>query len=75
MISLLSNISPNYAQKQDTGNPLHIPKPFLNYGGLTKIMRSDYKYVPKEPTYQNIPQEKHDSFKQDFFKYFIPKWA
>ena len=39
------------------------------------MMSSDNKYVPKESTYKNIPQEKPDSSKQDFFKYFIPKWA
>ena len=66
MTSLLSKTTPNYAQKQGTGNSFHIPQPFLNYGGLTKMMSSDYKYVPKEPTYQNIPQEKPDSSKQDF---------
>ena len=66
MTSLLSKTAPNYAQKQGTGNSFHIPQPFLNYGGLTKMMSSDYKYVPKEPTYQNIPQEKTDSSKQDF---------
>ena len=66
MTSLLSYTAPNYAQKQGTGNSFHIPQPFLNYGGLTKMMSSDYKYVPKEPTYQNIPQEKPDSSKQDF---------
>ena len=66
MTSLLSYTAPNYAQKQGTGNSFHIPQPFLNYGGLTKMMSNDYKYVPKEPTYQNIPQEKPDSSKQDF---------
>ena len=66
MTSLLSKTAPNYAKKQGTGNSFHIPQPFLNYGGLTKMMSSDYKYVPKEPTYQNIPQEKPDSSKQDF---------
>ena len=66
MTSLLSKTAPNYAQKQGTGNSFHIPQPFLNYGGLTKMMSSDYKYVPKESTYQNIPQEKPDSSKQDF---------
>ena len=30
------------------------------------MMSNDYKYFPKEPTYQNIPQEKPDSSKQDF---------
>jgi hypothetical protein len=66
MTSLLSYTAANYASKQDIGNPLHIPQPFLNHGGLTKMMSSDYKYVPKKPTYQNIPQEKPDSSKQDF---------
>ena len=66
MTSLLSYTIPNYALKNDPGSPRHIPQPFLNYGGLTKMMSSDYKYVPKEPTYQNIPQEKPDSSKQDF---------
>ena len=66
MTSLLSYTAPNYAQKQGAGNSFHIPQPFLNYGGLTKMMSNDYKYVPKEPTYQNIPQEKPDSSKQDF---------
>ena len=64
MNSLLSRTTPNYIQKQDSGSPLHIPQPFLNYGGLTKMLSSDYKYVPKEPTYQNIPQEKTDKSKQ-----------
>ena len=64
MNSLLSRTTPNYIQKQDSGSPLHIPQPFLNYGGLTKMLSSDYKYVPKEPTYQNIPQEKTDQSKQ-----------
>ena len=31
------------------------------------MMSNDYKYFPKEPTYQNIPQEKPDSSKQVFF--------
>ena len=64
MNSLLSRTTPNYIQKQDSGSPLHIPQPFLNYGGLTKMLSSDYKYVQKEPTYQNIPQEKTDQSKQ-----------
>ena len=60
MTSLLSYTSPNYIQKQNPGSPLHIPQPFLNYGGLTNMLSSDYKYTPKEPSYQNIPQEKTD---------------
>ena len=75
MTSLLSYTAANYASKQDIGNPLHIPQPFLNHGGLTKMMSSDYKYVPKKPTYQNIPQEKPDSSKQDFFQILYSKMS
>ena len=60
MTSLLSYTLPNYALKNDPGSPRHIPQPFLNYGGLTNMLSNDYKYIPKEPTYQNIPQEKSD---------------
>ena len=66
MTSLLSKTAPNYAQKQGTGNSFHIPQPFLNYGGLTNMLNSDYKYIPKEPTYDNIPQEKSDQNKPGF---------
>ena len=58
MNSLLSYTSPNYIQKQDQGSPLHIPQPFVNYGGLSKMLSGDYKYTPRESPYQNIPQEK-----------------
>ena len=60
MTSLLSYTLPNYTLKNDPGSPRHIPQPFLNYGGLTNMLSNDYKYIPKEPTYQNIPQEKSD---------------
>ena len=55
----------NYARPQSV-NPIHVPQPFLNYGGLTNMLNSDYKYIPKEPTYDNIPQEKSDQNKQGF---------
>ena len=58
MNSLLSYTSPNYIQKQDQGSPLHIPQPFVNYGGLSKMLSGNYKYTPRESPYQNIPQEK-----------------
>ena len=60
MTSLLSYTAPNYIQKQAPGSPLHIPQPFLNYGGLSNMMASDYKYVPKETHYQNVPQEQQE---------------
>ena len=66
MTSLLSYTIPNYALKNDPGSPRHIPQPFLNYGGLTNMLNSDYKYIPKEPTYDNIPKEKSDQNKPGF---------
>ena len=66
MNSLLSYTSPNYIQKQDQGSPLHIPQPFVNYGGLSKMLSGDYKYTPRESPYQNIPQEKSTQNKNGF---------
>ena len=66
MTSLLIYTIPNYALKNDPGSPRHIPQPFLNYGGLTNMLNSDYKYIPKEPTYDNIPQEKSDQNKPGY---------
>ena len=65
MTSLLSATTPNYIQRQSPTSPVHIPQPFLNYGGLTKMLSNDYKYVPKPVTYQNIPQEKCDQANGD----------
>ena len=61
MTSLLSKTAPNYQTKESDINSLYVPQPFLNYAGLTKMLSSDYKYVPKEPSYQNGQQEYNDS--------------
>ena len=66
MTSLLSYTAPNYNQKQEPGSPLHIPQPFINYGGLSKMLSGDYKYTPRESPYQNIPQEKNVQNKNGF---------
>ena len=66
MTSLLSYTAPNYIQKQEPGSPLHIPQPFINYGGLSKMLSGDYKYTPTESPYQNIPQEKNVQNKNGF---------
>ena len=68
MTSLLSYTAPNYIQKQEPGSPLHIPQPFINYGGLSKMLSGDYKYTPRESPYQNIPQEKNVQNKNGFAK-------
>ena len=52
MASLLSKTIPNYQTKEGVTDSLYVPQPFLNYAGLTKMLNSDYKYVPKEPSYQ-----------------------
>ena len=52
MTSLLSKTAPNYQTKEGDVSSLYVPQPFLNYAGLTKMLSSDYKYVPKEPSYQ-----------------------
>ena len=66
MTSLLSYTAPNYIQKQEPGSPLHIPQPFINYGGLSKMLSGDYKYTLRESPYQNIPQEKNVQNKNGF---------
>ena len=66
MTSLLSYTAPNYIQKQEPGSPLHIPQPFINYGGLSKMLSGDYKYTQRESPYQNIPQEKNVQNKNGF---------
>ena len=57
MTSLLSKTAPNYQTKEGDVSSLYVPQPFLNYAGLTKMLNSDYKYVPKEPSYQMENQQ------------------
>jgi len=42
-----------YKTSQNYFNPrkvedIYVPQPFLNYGGLTKMLNDDYKYTPKK---------------------------
>ena len=56
----------NYARPQSAA-PVHVPQPFLNYEGLTKMLSSDYKYVQKErPSYQSGSQENLDISQNGF---------
>lgn len=66
MTSLLSKTAPNYQTKEGDVNSLYIPQPFLNYAGLTKMLNSDYKYVPKEPKNQTENQENFESSQNGF---------
>ena len=66
MTSLLSKTAPNYQTKEGVTDSLYVPQPFLNYAGLTKMLSSDYKYVPKEPSHQNENQENLDGSQRGF---------
>ena len=66
MTSLLSKTAPNYQTKEGDINSLYVPQPFLNYAGLTKMLSSDYKYVPKEPSYQMDNQGNMDGSQGGF---------
>ena len=66
MTSLLSKTAPNYQTKEGVTDSLYVPQPFLNYAGLTKMLSSDYKYVPKEPSHQNENQENLDGSQSGF---------
>ena len=68
MTSSLSKTTPNYILKQHSGTPLHIPQPFYNYGGLSNMMSKEYKYIPKESSYQPPVQEKQDQFANTLFQ-------
>ena len=37
----------NYARPQSSA-PVHVPQPFLNYGGLSQMLNSDYQNPKKE---------------------------
>ena len=66
MTSLLSKTIPNYKSKEGDTNSLYVPQPFLNYAGLTKMLSSDYQYVPKQPTYQMENQGNLDGEQSGF---------
>ena len=61
MTSLLSKTIPNYQTKEGPTDSLYVPQPFLNYAGLTKMLNSDYKYVPKEHPCQYGQENKEGS--------------
>ena len=45
----------NYARPQSAG-PVHVPQPFLNYGGLSQMLKADYQYSVKDtPIIKNSP--------------------
>ena len=66
----------NYTRPQSAG-PTHVPQPFLNYGGLTQMLKGDYqnpvkdtsniKYsTPLPATYTRVPPQRAMSARQRF---------
>ena len=66
MTSLLSKTAPNYQTKEGDTNSLHVPQPFLNYAGLTKMLSNDYKYVPKQSSLRMEGQENGEGNQNGF---------
>ena len=66
MTSLLSETLPNYQTKEGDTNSLHVPQPFLNYAGLTKMLSNDYKYVPKQSSLRMEGQENGEGNQNGF---------
>ena len=47
MSTIYYKTSQNYFDPKNI-DTIHVPQPFLNYGGLTKMLSDDYKYIPKD---------------------------
>ena len=47
MSTIYYKTSQNYFDPKNV-DTIHVPQPFLNYGGLTKMLSDDYKYIPKD---------------------------
>ena len=47
MSTIYYKTSQNYFDPKKAES-IHVPQPFLNYGGLTKMLNDDYKYIPKD---------------------------
>ena len=73
MTSLLSKTIPNYQTKEGVTDSLYVPQPFLNYAGLTKMLSSDYKYVPKESSFKMGKQENGNGTQNGFGTLFQNK--
>jgi len=48
MSTIYYKTSNNYFNPTKVESTVHVPQPFLNYGGLTKMLCDDYKYTPKD---------------------------
>ena len=57
MSTIYYRTSQNYFDPKKV-DPIHVPQPFLNYGGLTKMLNDDYKYTPKDSSDMKYSQPK-----------------
>ena len=66
----------NYVRPHSAA-PVHVPQPFLNYGGLSQMLKADYKSpvndtpiiqnsTPLSNTYTRVPQQRAMSARQRF---------
>jgi len=67
----------NYVRPQSAA-PIHVPQPFLNYGGLSQMLKADFKNplqentndikysVPQPAPYSKVPQPRAMSARQRF---------
>ena len=57
MSTIYYKTSQNYFDPKKV-DPINVPQPFLNYGGLTKMLNDDYKYIPKDSSNMIYSQPK-----------------
>lgn len=64
MSTIFYKTSENYFNPNNNGT-IHVPQPFLNYGGLTKMINDDYKYIPKDSTNMVYSQPRSEPLKNN----------
>ena len=57
MSTIYYKTSQNYFDPKKSSE-IHVPQPFLNYGGLTKMLNDNYRYNPKESSNMTYSQPK-----------------
>ena len=60
MSTIYYKTSQNYFDPKKSSE-IHVPQPFLNYGGLTKMLNDNYRYNPKESSNMVYSQPKPET--------------
>ena len=60
MSTIYYKTSQNYFDPKKSSE-IHVPQPFLNYGGLTKMLNDNYRYNPKESSNMTYSQPKPET--------------